>query len=153
MIESVPNKPNMVKVTCDGGCGRSVVLRRKKMVKGLEYYVCNSKKNDISCEKKLPAVGYGNVRYVIPEAAANFTGCKDFKLDDVDKLALKQGVNGLNGMIADNLETGIAVALNDGKFLRKRDVKLEYYPDMELYIAHTEYNESNMAYIMPIVSE
>jgi len=151
MIESVPNKPNMVKVTCDGGCGRSVVLRRKKMVPNMSFHFCNSNKDGSECIQKLSVLTYGKVRWVVPNAASYFTGFADFYFDATDKYAMKQGLTGLNDLIVTKSENAINTALVNGKFLRKRDIKLEFYPETNHYIASANYNDTHFAFIMPVV--
>ena len=72
MIESA-GKDGLCVVTCDGGCGRSVTLRRKKVQKA-DYYLCNSKADGQSCKANLPPLPEGMICSIIFNAAASFTG-------------------------------------------------------------------------------
>jgi hypothetical protein len=82
IVEST-EKEGWVTVFCDGGCGRSVTLRKRK-VQEADYYVCNTKAGN--CHEHLPELAEGMVRCYIVNAAASFRGYKD-KVPDAEELA------------------------------------------------------------------
>ena len=65
-----------VTIHCHGGCGRSVTLRKSKVLKA-DYYLCNSRQDGVQCQKGLPALQAGKVRVVDMNAAASFWGYRD----------------------------------------------------------------------------
>lgn len=65
-----------VTIYCDGGCGRSVTLRKSKAHKA-DYYLCHSKQDGTRCKAKLPPLAPGKVRVVDMYAAASLWGYRD----------------------------------------------------------------------------
>ena len=74
-------------VHCDGGCDRSVTLRKCK-VHEADYYICGCKANGMrcECENVLPEIPDGMVCRWIMNAAASFSGYK-YELADEETLA------------------------------------------------------------------
>ena len=66
-------------ISCSGGCGCTVTLRRSKVQKA-DYYLCESRESGRLCRQKLPQLQPGKVRRVEMNAAAHFWG-------DTDELA------------------------------------------------------------------
>ncbi|KEY61002.1 hypothetical protein [Serratia sp. DD3] len=62
-----------VTLSCSGGCGRTVTLRRSKVQKA-DYYLCQSRGSGHLCEQKLPPLPPGKMRRVEMNAAATFWG-------------------------------------------------------------------------------
>ena len=82
-------KQNWVTVYCDGGCGRSVTLRKKKVQKA-DYYLCNTKQDGYCCEKNIPSKPEGMVRVMIFNAAASFKGYRDEVPDEKTLAAIER---------------------------------------------------------------
>lgn len=80
-IVSHPSKKGWVVVSCDGGCGRSVELRRRKVRKA-EFFTCDSKADGVACKNALPPRSPNQgVRFEF-NAAASFTG---YWYEDMDE--------------------------------------------------------------------
>lgn len=70
------HKMDKVTISCFGGCGRSVTLRKSKVQKA-DYYLCHSKESGRLCAQKLPPLQPRKIRRVDMYAAANFWGYTD----------------------------------------------------------------------------
>jgi hypothetical protein len=62
-----------VTICCDGGCGRSVTLRKSR-VRQHQFYLCNSKKSGDACMAALPMCFPGHLCCMDFNAAAHFMG-------------------------------------------------------------------------------
>jgi hypothetical protein len=62
-----------VTISCYGGCGRTITLRKSKVSKA-DYYLCHSRKHGHICEQKLPPTPPGMVRIIEINAAGSFWG-------------------------------------------------------------------------------
>ncbi len=69
-----------ITITCSGGCGRTVTLRKSK-VQQADYYLCQSKISGQQCEANLPPLMPGKMRRVELNAAASFWGYTDIVPD------------------------------------------------------------------------
>lgn len=69
----IDEKPGWVRIFCDGGCGRHVELRSKKVVPH-DFYLCNSKASGAQCEASLPSRLPGQIQVREFSAAASFSG-------------------------------------------------------------------------------
>ena len=74
-IKLLSEKEGWACVTCDGGCGREVQLRAKK-IQPATFYVCNSREDGSKCFEATPKPRPGFCRYIIYGAAAHFTGLR-----------------------------------------------------------------------------
>lgn len=63
-------------ISCSGGCGCTVTLRRSKVQKA-DYYLCESRESGHLCRQKLPQLQPWKVRRVEMNAAAHFWGYTD----------------------------------------------------------------------------
>ena len=63
-------------ISCSGGRGCTVTLRRSKVQKA-DYYLCESRESGHLCRQKLPQLQPGKVRRVEMNAAAHFWGYTD----------------------------------------------------------------------------
>lgn len=75
IVESVADKRGWVRITCDGGCGRYVELRAKKLSR-YDFYLCNSREHGRQCERALPPRIPGQIAEIAFNAAAHFTGVR-----------------------------------------------------------------------------
>jgi hypothetical protein len=66
-------KKGWVRINCDGGCGKYVDLREKKLLK-YDFYLCNSKDHRLDCERNLPKTLPGQISTIMFNAASYFTG-------------------------------------------------------------------------------
>jgi len=73
MIMKIDNKPGWVRISCDGGCGRHVDLRLKKVVPH-DFYLCGSKASGAQCQSHLPPKLPGQLSSHESNAAASFDG-------------------------------------------------------------------------------
>lgn len=77
---------NKVTVFCAGGCGRSVTLRKARIIPA-GFYVCNSRDDGDSCKASVMARRTADMIAVIElNAAAHFTGIT-FKVPDEEERA------------------------------------------------------------------
>lgn len=70
---NIDEKPGWVRIFCDGGCGRHVELRLKKVVTH-DYYLCDSKASGVLCKARLPPRLLGQLLVHEFNAAASFMG-------------------------------------------------------------------------------
>ncbi len=77
---------NKVIVFCAGGCGRSVALRKSRIIPA-DFYVCNSRADGNKCEASVMTQRPADMLAVVEfNAAAHFTGIT-FKVPDEEERA------------------------------------------------------------------
>ena len=79
-------KDEKVTIFCSGGCGRSVTLRAKKVLK-CDFYICDSKVDGQKCKESLPRDPNKHVS-IQYNAAASFTGFTEFVPNADDRAAV-----------------------------------------------------------------
>ena len=82
MSNKQKSQNNKITIYCDGGCGRSVTLRKSKIRKA-EYYLCHSVIDGKKSKKSLPPLRDGMVRIVDMDAASCFWGYT-YKWPDIE---------------------------------------------------------------------
>jgi hypothetical protein len=102
MMMKIDNKPGWVRISCDGGCGRHVDLRLKKVVPH-DFYLCGSKASGVQCQSHLPPKLPGQISAHELSAAASFTGIT-YRWPDPEQInavrrARNNLVNGLTKMV------------------------------------------------------
>jgi len=74
-----------ITIYCDGGCGRSVTLRKNKIQK-CDYYICDSKESRDICKSKLPKRKNGIIEIHTFNAVAHFQGISYKYPDEKEKV-------------------------------------------------------------------
>lgn len=85
-IRLLTEKNGWACVTCDGGCGREVELRAKK-IQPATFYVCNSREDGRKCFDSTPKPPPGFSRYIMFGAAAHFTGLRHEPMSAIEAAA------------------------------------------------------------------
>lgn len=85
-IKLLTEKEGWACVTCDGGCGRKVELRAKK-IQPATFYVCDSREDGDKCFEATPKPPLGFCRAIIYGAAAHFTGLRHEPMSATDAAA------------------------------------------------------------------
>jgi hypothetical protein len=96
---NVDEKPGWVRIFCDGGCGRHVELRLKKVV-AHDFYLCDSKTSGAACKARLPPRLAGQLQVHEFNAAASFMGIS-YRWPDPEEMAAV-------GRAQNNLASGLA---------------------------------------------
>ena len=105
---------NKVTIFCAGGCGRSVTLRKTRIISA-DFYVCDSRADGDSCKASVMARRPDDMIAVVDiNAAAHFTGIT-FKVPDEEERASLARANRLRRSATGLADRAELQAMKGGK--------------------------------------